>query len=527
MIGSMLRSLFLPTSVNSYYLFTQRIVAGEITPTAVRMTLVSAQGKTRTVIKVVHTRIPDTSESFDDRVVEALTQAITEIGAYDVYYSVLPANAVIFKELTLPFTNLKKIKLVLPFEIEPLLPFSLADATIDAIVTQQTPTESTVYVAALKNELFAAHLELLARANIDPAKVTVDLFELYALYRAMNAVPSESTDIIMYVGYNALRIAIVTGGKLVATRYIPEGLYTLATALDTNIEHLERFGIAESVTVAAMSALQSDVQLTLDAFRERYPNISFNRVLLAGPGVDIKGLDTVLTKITGAECGTMTPQSVQHAGLFKTSAPSIPNSALITLAAALSLPLTAEFNLDVSQVHEEEYTQTRNQLITLLVLVAASVGLLVVRGFITSRRFNNEIRESEKEAVNRLKKEFPSLSKLVTSSSLEALKKRANLELVREKNIWFALSPQNRASYLTYLKALSEKLDPVGLGLVINKMVLDDTSLTIEGRVRDFEALARFEEDLRRLDLFTTVPQFETIKFVKKLPLKRTFEEVS
>ena len=256
----MIRSLFIPTSVDSYYLFSQRIVAGEITLSHVRMTLVIAQAKTRTVKKVVEKVIDNnTAVPYEDRVVEALLAALKEIGPYDQYYSVLPTNAVIFKELTLPFTSLKRIKMVLPFEIEPMLPFPLVEATVDCVITHQTETESTIYIAALKNDAFAAHLELLSRATIDPRKITVDILELYALYRAIYPGVSTETDVMLYVGYHATRIGIMHRGTLVATRYVPQGLLKLAKLLETNMDHLRRFGIDDEKNTAKTSGLFNDV----------------------------------------------------------------------------------------------------------------------------------------------------------------------------------------------------------------------------------------------------------------------------
>ena len=61
---------------------------------------------------------------------------------------------VIFKDLTLQLSDPDKIRMVLDYEIEPMLPFSIHDATIDFIVTktQKDPQQTTVLVAAIRNQ---------------------------------------------------------------------------------------------------------------------------------------------------------------------------------------------------------------------------------------------------------------------------------------------------------------------------------------------------------------------------------------
>jgi len=523
----MIRDVFLPTNIGPYYLFSQRIVACEVTTSHVRMVLVTAQGKTRTFKKSVEEAIENNNAiPYEERVIHALSNALKSIGSYDRFYSVLPASSVVFKELTVPFTSLKKIKLVLPFEVESLLPFPLVEATVDCIVTKQDEDQSIVYVAAVKNEVLAQHLALLSKGGVDPFKITVDLFELYALYKALYPQTNEQkNDVIFYLGYHGMRMAIVHDGMLIATRYVPHGLIKFAKLLDTNTEHLHRAGIDPEKILKTVTPFFADIKLTLDASKERLDGQPYSKLLLMGPAVAIKGLHQLLTTVTGISASNITPQTLMQHGLFNSKSLSkINNSSIIPLSAALSLSTTIDFNLNVGDTQERQDKRVRNQLIaagTLLVLIIISV---IGRGILTARKLRNEIKSSEQQAITSLRKVFPTLSK--SSKSLEKLKRSAQNELKREKNIWFALSPQNRASFMKYLVDLSKRIDRVGLGLNLKKWILTENTMTFEGRVKNYQALSKLEEELRASKLFTNVPRLEELKFSLKMPLKPV-EELS
>ena len=53
--------------------------------------------------------------------------------AYDFVKLIIPSSQVLFKFLTLPLLDLEQIKMVVPFEIEQSLPFSLQEVSIDCI----------------------------------------------------------------------------------------------------------------------------------------------------------------------------------------------------------------------------------------------------------------------------------------------------------------------------------------------------------------------------------------------------------
>ena len=130
-------------------------------------------GRKRIIEKLLSERIETTNTlSYDERVIQALKTHCEQIGPTSMKLSMLlPSSQVIFKELSLPFTGTKKIKMVVPFEVEAMLPFALDAAVIDSIVTKEdlAAQHTDVLVAAVKKE-HIEHASVFSNRPASPAE---------------------------------------------------------------------------------------------------------------------------------------------------------------------------------------------------------------------------------------------------------------------------------------------------------------------------------------------------------------------
>lgn len=522
----MIRNIFVPESIDSYYVFDKRIVACEITKSHVKAAVARMHKNNKTIESVIEKPIEqDASVAYQDRVVETLAGILSRIGRYDDLHVILPAGIIIFKEITVPFVNLNKIKLILPFEIEPLLPFPTSEAIVDCIVTHRDAHSSTVFVAAVKKDQLAEYVEFFKKAGADPTRVTVDLFELYALYKAVY--PDDKKNIIlMYMDPHTTRLGFVIDGQLKAVRFLSQGIIKLAKTLMREPENLLKTGFEQEdqATIAQAEPFFADMRLTVNAVSQRLqPGTTFEKIFLTGAATDIKHFDSIVEKITGIACGNIRTHALLQYGIatFRENH-GLPDGSILPISDALSFPVTFNFNLYATHARAKESHLLAKQLIVALSLTVLTAGLFITKNILTARRFKKEIAESEKETVTLLKKEFPALGRQAASGSLDTIKKAAQVEVNREKEIWFALTQQNRSSFPIYLQEISTRLDPDGLGLNLTRLTLQEDTMQIEGSVKNYEALKRLEEDLRQSKIFVSVPRFEELKFAKTLTLNKT-----
>ncbi len=525
----MIRTIFFPEKIGSYYLFTVRIAACEITRSYIRATLVKASGKDRIIEKIVEKPIAgDVTLTYQERVANTLQEVFAQLGKYDKVSAIMTSNVVITKELTLPFVNVDKIKMILPFEMEPLLPFPLADATVDCIITDTKPDTTTILAFAVKNDMLIDQIGLFEKAGIQTSRVTVDLVELYALYKELNP-ESKQNVVLLYMGLQTSRVGIVVNGQLKATRLLPQGALKLAKLFNKESEQMIHSGLDEDIAAATEQAKPffADIAFTLQSFTAKMPaDQKFQKIIIMGTAADIKGMPTIVENIFQIPCEVIPANIILQSGLAAMGENhGIPNNSLIAVSTALSLPVSQDFNLLKVAAEAEEEKAFNYRMIAALGLALLVIGSILISGFLNARKIKQEIEASEKEAVAKLKKDFPSLSARYGSTGLDAIKNAARAEVAREKNIWFALSTQHRDSFLHYLQELFTRLDATGLGLIITRLSLDEDTLNLEGSVKDFEALKQLEEDLRQSKLFTNVPRLQELKFSVKITLDKSYGE--
>ena len=110
---NVIKNLFLPEKIGSYYIFPKHIVGFDINKHVVHAAYVYVQGKKITIKDCLEELIePGTQESYSARVSAAVTRILNNIPKYDAVHSSMSSSVAIFKTLVLPFTTYEKIKIL-------------------------------------------------------------------------------------------------------------------------------------------------------------------------------------------------------------------------------------------------------------------------------------------------------------------------------------------------------------------------------------------------------------------------------
>lgn len=523
-----LRKIFLPDAFNGYYIFPSKIVGFTISKQFVRATVIKAAGKHRTIERCLEETIAsDPVTPFVDRAGVAIRTLLDQIGSYDSLYTALSGQSLIFKELSLPFTSLEKIKMIIPFEVESLLPFALHDALIDGIIvhTDTATQKSDILVVAARREIIDEHLSCFQAAGVQPEKITVDVLELYGFYHLIPEyaqLPGVVT--VIDLGLSFTRILIMINGVIKGIRILPKGMVNVAQTVHNDMsfdeiatqEWLTNVSIATEPSLSqALTNFFADIQFTLQATLYKFPELSLNKVLLTGSGAEIAGINDAVSDLMNAPCEILYAHKViQNGTIAAKNHIGIPQAYTISLATALSSPSTAEFNLKPS---EPTATEQRLMNVQLIVIFGLMIGLIISLGthtFLSIRSFKRATYSYEQEAIKKLKDIFT----ITKVGSLEQANNIARAQLTQEENIWSLLSTHNRFSFLTYLQEISSRIDREALGLDIKRLVVrrneaGEDILVIEGSVKNYDALRAFEEALIESKLFKEVPKLQEPKF--------------
>jgi general secretion pathway protein L len=87
--------------------------------------------------------------------------------------SAIPSEQVSYRNLSLPFKDIKKLDQTIAYELEPLVPFAVEDLVVDFAVTGQSPVHTDILAAAVKKSYLREYLSSLERRGIGPEVVDI------------------------------------------------------------------------------------------------------------------------------------------------------------------------------------------------------------------------------------------------------------------------------------------------------------------------------------------------------------------
>jgi type IV pilus assembly protein PilM len=541
----MIKNIFLPNKIGNYYLFSKRILGIDIAKTHINITKVLAKGSTFLIEQYAQEQLePGAPTNYTERTVEALKKAVAQFQRYDEVRIALPSSMVIYKQLKLPFTNHDKIRMVVGFEVEPLLPFSLNDAVLDFIITgvDAATGSSQVLIAAVQKEHLTQQLDIYAQAGLNPLVVTVDLFALYDLFSHIDKYRSLSgSTALLDLGLQTTNVAYITSGQLKFIRTIPHGLSSIAkNVADTlNIpsnqamENIIRFGAKKEDnaqytenTTKALDDFWQKIRFTLNSFEQQTAaENNLKQVILLGDGATIKSL------VEAGQHILKVPTEIFDISLIASHdriniAPkvSIPATGIVSVSTALPLSLTENFNLRRDEFAASGGISALQEFIASGSLIILLFGMLIGFSIVQTSRLSSELTSSEHEVVETLKQRFKNIDK--DEEGWEDVIDEAKKELRKEQETLFKFSQRGRTSFLQALFELATRIDKDSLGFEVERITLTDTELILKARVRDHDALKVLERELKQSPMFSYVPQQEDPDFTMHIALARPVGDV-
>ncbi len=476
----MITELFLPEKFRNRRLIAQRILGISIQDDTIYGAFVYAKPAKTTIQALISCSIESASgQTYEEKVSDALRHCFSQVGKYDQVRICVPAAIVIFKELQIPFLDVEKIRMVLEYEVENMLPFSIDEAITDFIITKKNLDQhsSQILVAAVRKHDLKNILNPFLEAGIDPSCITIDLFALYSLYLQIEEYKTTlHGTALVDISQNSTRIAFLQNGEFRLTRHIQRGIITVAKSISDEInmplsEVLQRLyssgleypGHEEYQRSAQkqMSALFNDIQFTLNSFSLKlnyYEGIQ--KILLAGKGTDVKNLISFCGNLLQIPCQQFDPKKLLKEKWIVNNI-SIQPSSWNPFAIPLGITLPAP-SLEAFDLRRKDFTKTYDRL-TFKQLLCANVLLVFFFTFLGIRGYQNisylsgivskiEIREKR-----RLQSIFPK-DKLPKRPTLQNLVKESG-KLLQESNALWAPFTKDRLKPLEMLEEVTNIID--------------------------------------------------------------------
>jgi len=480
--------LIAPEQLSGRMILPLKSIGLSITDTQVTATAILLKGTSIVVEKIVSEALPTDNEPLTEKIGKVVAKVMAQMGDYHRLSSVMPSSQATFKELNFPFNSREKIAPTLIYKLESVLPFQLQDLNIDFIITAQNESKTETYVtaSALQSKLVAEHVQMLLAQKIEPNTVTLDTLCLYGLYS--------------YTTSPSLQGCVVLFNSTVANLSI--------TILDD-----ERFSYTRQLATARLSKerILQEIELILSSYLDNNPHITaFEKIVIMHDEQNLK--DVMEQKFN-------IPVFLFKCNPSVITFPEHLHSKLdyVSLAAALPLLKTSDFDINTKLDHTTENKIVYRQLILASGLMFSIIGFLGTHVFFQLSKLSRAYESARTEILTTLKKEFP----LINTSNIDDFLIRAQKEVKTEEGIWSSFSTKTRQSYLEYVSTLSQKIDRQGLGLSLSKMMINKKAITLEGKVKNYDAISQLQRQLQDTGLFVSVPDLQKTDFSVSLPLEQ------
>ncbi len=409
----------------------------------------------------------------------ALTREIDIVGC-DCVVSIA-ADHFSFRNLKIPFKNPKKIRMVLPFELEPTIPTPVDDLVIDFIDLESAdPGDHTdLIAAAVPQSRLTPYLASLAEIKLDPEVVTVSGLPA-ALCLAKQADAGEDRMLLTVDTYCSI-LFVIEGGQIRLIRSFPT-----PAAVESRTQSLCAF-----------------IRRTLAAFGE-LSRLQFQPLDMVVTGSGLNGLNVENDMAGILKLPVKQLNFAERLMIANDSGAVKPwNSALMDNALALALTeieALRGLNFHKGQFAAKKFLLKHKKYLTKTgILAAAVLALLFFNVIIESYTLNKQQSRLDRQITAIFQETFPEVTKIVDPYREMQIKVQE-----AKKNEVFQIVAKPHVRTIDILNNISQKI-PDSIVVDITRMVVSPENVLISGNTDTFNSVDDIKSRLEQIDFFQKV----------------------
>jgi type II secretion system protein L len=393
----------------------------------------------------------------------------------------IPAHQFSYRNLKVPFKNTRKISMVLPFELEPTLPYQIGSLALDfqTIEALESDENTELIAAAIEKSDLNPYLETLSAVNIDPETLTVSGLPM-ALCLANQADPGEDQLLVEIDIQHCTLFANVSG----------------------QIHFIRSFPVA---TTAAMrpKILCTQIQRTLAAFDEiSQSEFQPLDIIITGNGLSSANL--------AEDISTILQVPVKKANLANRLGIPIESRSEAAwnhaqMDNALALAIMEIENLKGLNFHKSQFavqkfwSKHKNQVIKTGILAAAVLALLFFNVLFESYTLNRRLHHLNNQITEIYKATFPKVQKIVDPyQEMKAKLRQA------KKDAGFQTETGPGIRSIDIINSISQRI-PEETVVDITRLVINPQNVLISGNTNTYNSVEDIRGRLEAVELFKKV----------------------
>lgn len=478
---------------------SRQILAIDIRNDSIAAVVVSAGLKNNTIESCIQVPLPD--ETTDDR----LSRALTALRQHELPESVsvvvsLPADWTIYRTASIPFKEEKKIRQVLPFELEQNIPVGVDELIID--YQKSTDADDTNLLAmAIPRQHLENAMAIMTAANLRPQMVVPGDFAL-ALNLITQSGHIEEQSLLLVVGTGRTTLVALKRGNIALVRSLASDL-----ASDAGIE-----------------ALALKIRQTLTAFADSDSDgYSPKTLYLSGPALTDTEMSARLARSLD-----LAPQTVD----LRAFVPKLDTAGALSqwepcvFDGALGLALIEAEGRSCPSFHRsssslKKYWNTYRPYIRVPAVLMALVIFLSLSGvLLESHLLKKRVDRVNAQIEALFASTFPHVRRV--GDAVDQMKS----ELKKAKSS--SIDPGQTAPHVRTIDILFQlsQLIPKKVDVVFSRLVLGNDGLTITGEADAFNVVDDVKSRLEKCDLFkqVTIASANMDKGGKKVHFKLKIE---
>ena len=462
---------------------TRKIVALDIRNDKISAILIKTVLKGNSIEALAVSKIPAVSEDHDEtknRLAEAIEKTIKEFDISGAEFVVsIPPDLVSYRNLRVPFKDRKKIRQVLPFEIEPTLPFPIDEVTIDYQPVRQTD-RTDIIACAIRTSDLATIVDTLKTHNIDPQVVTTGgLPTALCLAKFSDISPPF---IFMDLDSDNCSFFAIISGKI----------------------HLSRTFQASAISPDAKAEVIIKQMLQFLASFEAFYEFGFEpfTICISGEGIDIDIFRQKLEAFTNA--------SVQSVNMLEDVLKDTRRSDGISFSpehfnGALSLAAAEIPGIDMINFYGERsifkryWEENKNDIIKTSAIAMLVFIIFMFNVLLEARYLDRSIRTLNQQIMMIFQSTFPDVTKIVDPVQ----QMRAMIQDVKGKSS-YAGEIEEITRNVDILNEISQ-LVPDPIDVEFTQFVRGDENILISGHTDTFNAVNEIKGKLEKSKLFKNI----------------------
>lgn len=423
-------------------------------------------------------------------VLAAVCEKIDQKGA--ACNSVIEDGHVSFRNLSMPFGDLRKVRQTLAFELESVMSFSVERQLVDFIDVRKTSSQTDLIAASVNRDYIAGLLADFAPLGVEPE--VLDVRNLSLANQLILQPDSPDNGLLLDLGFKKSTVVLFIDKGVVLIRQIPfkgsgeGGTAGAAAGSDVLRPDQRAYG-------AGLESLCKSINLTLRAFGVDTGNSGRpEKVFLTGPGALVPDISELVS--TGLALPVSLLNLPEIAGNIQLSSTVSSRYSPALMDNALALAVRESRKAKGFNFRREEF-QVRTQLVKLKKeLIHAGVYLAVIFLLLSvnwmvdyrdSKQRNIELDSRVKEVFSQT---FPDVTNIV--NPVHQMK-----TMIDELNSTSGGAPGINVDrkMLHVLKDISERI-PKELEVRVNRMVVDQDGIQIRGTTDNFNTVDSIKKGL-------------------------------